>query len=151
MGCDTVLAHPPEMELDPEVIAECKANAKMNKAAFSVTHDFESAFEGAHVVYPKAWASTAIFKPPVGEDDPEKTKQIFDKYKTWKMTSEIMDTADGEAIYMHCLPADRGWEVNNDVMDRTDVKRGWRSAIYDEAENRMHAQKAVMALVMGGK
>jgi ornithine carbamoyltransferase len=62
-----------------------------------------------------------------------------------------MDTADEQAIYMHCLPADRAWEVTNEVMDRTDVQRGWRSAIYDEAENRMHAQKAVMSLLMGGK
>jgi len=151
MGCDTVLAHPPEMELDPEIIAECEANARMNNATFTITHDFESAFKDAHVVYPKAWAAKAIFKPPVGEDSPEKAQEIFDKYKSWKMTAEIMETADKEAIYMHCLPADRGWEVTNEVMDRTDVKHGWRSAIYDEAENRLHAQKAIMALVMGGK
>jgi N-acetylornithine carbamoyltransferase len=151
MGCDTVLAHPPEMELDPEVIAACEANAKMNDASFSITNDFESAFKGAHVVYPKAWAATSIFKPPVGEDNAGKTLEIFDKYRSWKMTSELMDTADHEAVYMHCLPADRGWEVNNDVMDKTDAKRGWRSVIFDEAENRMHAHKAIMALLMGGK
>jgi ornithine carbamoyltransferase len=151
MGCETVLAHPPEMELDPEVIAACKANADMNKTTFTMTNDFESAFKGAHVVYPKAWAATPIFQPPVGKNDPDKTQKIFDGYKSWKMTSELMDTADKEAIYMHCLPADRGWEANNDVMDRTDVKSGWKSAIFDEAENRMHAQKAVMALLMGGK
>lgn len=151
MGCETVLAHPPEMELDPEVIAACEANAKMNKTTFTITNDFESAFEGAHVVYPKAWCATPIFKAPLGESDEVKTQQIFDKYKNWKMTSEIMDTADQEAVYMHCLPADRGWEVNNDVMDKTDVKSGWKSVIFDEAENRMHAQKAVMSLIMGGK
>ncbi len=151
MGCDTVLAHPPEMELDPEIIAECEANARMNNATFTITHDFESAFKDAHVVYPKAWAPTAIFKPPVGEDNAQKAQEIFDKYKSWKMTAEIMETADKEAIYVHCLPADRGWEVTNEVMDRTDVKHGWSSAIYDEAENRLHAQKAIMALVMGGK
>jgi N-acetylornithine carbamoyltransferase len=151
MGCDTVLCHPPEMVLDPDVIAECGANAKMNNATFTVTHDFDSAFKDAHVCYPKAWAATPIFQPPVGENDPKKTQEIFDKYKSWKMTSELMETADNEAIYLHCLPADRGWEVNNDVMDHTDPKGGWRSAIYDEAENRLHAQKAVMALLMGGK
>jgi ornithine carbamoyltransferase len=151
LGCETVLAHPPEMELDPEVLAACEANASMNKTTFTVTHDFENAFKGAHVVYPKAWAATPIFQPPVGKSDPEKTQQVFDKYKSWKMTSELMETADREAIYMHCLPADRGWEVNNDVMDRTDPPSGWKSAIYDEAENRLHAQKAVMTLLMGGK
>ncbi len=150
-GCETVLAHPPEMELDPEVIAACEANAKMNNTSFTVTNDFESAFKDAHVVYPKAWAATPLFQPPVGENNPDKTQEIFDKYKNWKMTSELMETADDQAVYMHCLPADRGWEVNNDVMDRTDVKSGWKSVVYDEAENRMHAQKAVMSLIMGGK
>jgi ornithine carbamoyltransferase len=52
---------------------------------------------------------------------------------------------------MHCLPADRGWEVNNDVIDHTDVKHGWKSVVYDEAENRLHVQKAVMTLTMGGR
>jgi N-acetylornithine carbamoyltransferase len=151
VGCDTVLAHPPEFDLDPDVIAACEANAAMNGSSFTITHDFESAFEGAHVVYPKAWAPKVFFKPPVGEDDEASAVAINDGYKSWKMTSELMETADREAIYMHCLPADRGWEVNNDVMDRTDPGSGWSSAIYDEAENRMHAQKAVMALLMGGK
>jgi N-acetylornithine carbamoyltransferase len=151
LGCNTVLAHPPEMELDPEVIKACEANAEMNNASFEVTNDFEGAFKDAHVVYPKAWAATSIFQPPVGSDDPDATQKIFDKYKSWKMTADLMNTADHEAIYMHCLPADRAWEVSNEVMDRTDVKRGWKSVIYDEAENRMHAQKAVMSLLMGGK
>jgi N-acetylornithine carbamoyltransferase len=62
-----------------------------------------------------------------------------------------METADHEAIYLHCLPADRGWEVDNDVIDNTDVQRGWRSAVYEQAENRLHVQKAVMTLTMGGR
>jgi ornithine carbamoyltransferase len=151
MGADTVLAHPPEFDLDPEVIAACEANAAMNNASFTITNDFDSAFEGAHVVYPKAWAPKVFFKPPVGEDDEAKAKEINDQYKSWKMTSELMETADHEAVYMHCLPADRGYEANNDVIDNTDPKRGWRSVVYDEAENRLHVQKAVMTLTMGGR
>jgi len=58
-----------------------------------------------------------------------------------------MDLTAKNAIYMHCLPADRGHEVNNDVIDKTEGP-GWRSAVYDEAENRLHVQKAVMSLVM---
>ena len=108
MGCETVLCHPPEFDLDPEVIAACEANARMNNASFTITHDFESAFKGAHVVYPKAWAPKCFFKPPVGEDDEKKAKAINDSYKSWKMTRRLMETADHEAIYMHCLPADRG-------------------------------------------
>ncbi len=148
MGCDTVLARPPEMELDPEVIAACRANAKMNGSSFEITDDFMGAAEGAHVLYPKAWAATPIFKPPVGEDDSVKTQEIFDRYKDWKATREYMELGDPNAIYMHCLPADRAWEVSNEVMDNTDPASGWRSVVYDEAENRLHAQKAVMALTM---
>ena len=148
MGCNTVLAHPPEMALDPEVIAACEANAARNGSSFEITHDFSGAAEGAHVLYPKAWAAIPIFKPPVGEDSLEKAQQAFDKYKDWKATREYMELGDKNAIYLHCLPADRSWEVTNEVMDNTDPPSGWSSAIYDEAENRLHVQKAVMALTM---
>jgi N-acetylornithine carbamoyltransferase len=103
--------------------------------------------ENAHVVYPKAWCPVTLFKQPVGEDDPEKAQKIFDQYKDWKCTSEIMDIADKNAIYMHCLPADRGYEVTNDVIDKTEGT-GWTSAAFIEAENRLHVQKAVMSMVM---
>jgi N-acetylornithine carbamoyltransferase len=59
-----------------------------------------------------------------------------------------MAVADPEAIYMHCLPCDRSWEVDDAVVDNTDPESGWRSVVYDEAENRLHVQKAVMSLVM---
>jgi ornithine carbamoyltransferase len=149
LGCETVLAHPPEMELDPEVIAACQANAKKNGGSFKIVHDFESAFDGADVVYPKAWAAVPLFQPPVGQNDEEATKRIFQKYTNWKMTQKLMEKASKEAIYLHCLPADRGFEVENEVIDHTDAKSGWRSAVFDEAENRLHVQKAVMSLIMG--
>ncbi|MBU0702403.1 MAG: ornithine carbamoyltransferase [Chloroflexi bacterium] len=142
MGCDTVLARPPEMALDPEVIAACEKYAEMNGASFEVTDDFKGAAEGAHVLYPKAWCPVQLFQPPVGEDNPQLAQEIFDSYKDWKATSEYMALADPNAIYMHCLPADRSWEVEDDVID------GPQSAVFDEAENRMHVQKAVMSLVM---
>ena len=148
MGCDTVLARPPEMALDLEVIAACEKYAEMNGASFEVTDDFRGAATGAHVLYPKAWAATPIFGSPVGENDPQKTQQIFDSYKDWKATHEYMELADQEAIYMHCLPADRGWEVEDGVIDNTSPNSGWRSVVFDEAENRLHVQKAVMSLLM---
>ena len=110
-------------------------------------HDFKEGFEGADVVYPKAWCPTVFFKPPVGEDDAEKSQAIFDQHKEWKTTAEMMDLTAKDAIYMHCLPADRGFEVDNDVIDKTEGS-GWRSVVFDEAENRLHVQKAVMSLVM---
>lgn len=148
MGCETVLAHPPEMALDPEVLAACEQYARRSGSSFKIVHDFEEAVRGAHVVYPKSWTATSMFKPPVGEDNPQKTKEIFERYKHWKATREYMALADPEAIYMHCLPADRGWEVEDEVIDNTDPQSGWRSVVYDEAENRLHVQKAVMSLVM---
>jgi N-acetylornithine carbamoyltransferase len=148
MGCDTVLAHPPEMALDPEVIQACEKYAEMNGSSFEISHDFEEAAKDAHVLYPKAWAPVQIFKQPVGEDNPALSQEIFDQYKSWKATPEYMALGDPNAIYMHCLPADRGWEVTDDVLDNTDPDFGWRSAAYDEAENRLHVQKAVMSLVM---
>ncbi|MFC2046314.1 ornithine carbamoyltransferase, partial [Chloroflexota bacterium] len=61
-----------------------------------------------------------------------------------------MELADKNAVYMHCLPCDRGYEVTDGVVDK-ETGDGWLSAAFDEAENRMHAQKAVMSLIMGGK
>jgi N-acetylornithine carbamoyltransferase len=148
MGCDTVLARPPEMALDPEIITACQANAERNGSSFEITDDFKGAAKGAHVLYPKAWAATPIFKPPVGKDDLDKAQEIFDRYKGWKATREYMELGDRNAIYMHCLPADRAWECANEVIDNTDPQSGWRSVVYDEAENRLHVQKAVMALTM---
>jgi len=148
MGCNTVLAHPKGMELDDDVIAACEGYAKMNGSTFEVSNDFEEAAKGAHVVYPKAWCATPIFQPPVGSNDSQKTQEIFDANKDWIATPEYMALADPNAIYMHCLPADRAWEVTDSVIDNTNPKKGWRSVVYDEAENRMHVQKAVMALTM---
>ena len=147
LGMNVTLAHPKEMALDPDIIKQCETYSNDSKGSFRITDNFEEGFDGAHVVYPKAWCPVELFKPPVGEDDMDKAQGIFDKYKSWKTTSELMDTCDKQGIYMHCLPADRGWEVNNDVMDKTEGP-GWRSAIFDEAENRMHVQKAVMSLLM---
>ncbi|MBN1284483.1 MAG: ornithine carbamoyltransferase [Anaerolineae bacterium] len=147
MGCETVLCRPPEMELDPEVLAACNQYAEMNRTTFTVTDDFENAFEGAHVVYPKAWAPYVFFKPPVGEDSEEKAQAINQQYKDWICTKDIMETAAKDAIYMHCLPADRTQEVTDEVIDKTEGP-GWRSVVFDEAENRLHVQKAVMNLVM---
>ena len=147
MGMNVTLAHPEGMELDPEIVQQCEQYATNEGGSFRITHDFKEGFEGADVVYPKAWCPTVFFKPPVGEDDAEKSQAIFDQHKEWKTTAEMMDLTAKDAIYMHCLPADRGFEVDNDVIDNTEGP-GWRSVVFDEAENRLHVQKAVMSLVM---
>ncbi len=147
VGMDVTLAHPPGMELAPDILASCQQYAAASGGSFKISHDFNAAVTGAHVVYPKAWCATPIFQPPVGEHDPEKTQAIFDQHKDWKCTRNTMALAAKDAIYLHCLPADRGFEVDNDVLDKTEGP-GWVSAAFDEAENRLHVQKAVMSLVM---
>jgi N-acetylornithine carbamoyltransferase len=147
MGMDVTLAHPKGMELAPDILAKCEEYAAANDGSFQVVDEFKGAIEGAHVVYPKAWAATPIFQPPIGEASEAKSQQIFDQHKDWICTEDVMALADKDAIYMHCLPADRGFEVTNEVLDKTEGP-GWVSAAFDEAENRLHVQKAVMSLVM---
>lgn len=147
MGMEVTLAHPEGMALDPKVLEQCEAYARAYDGAFQVVHDFKEAVEGAHVVYPKAWCGTPIYQPPIGEASEAKTQAIFDQHKDWICTPEVMALADKNAIYMHCLPADRGFEVANEVIDKTEGP-GWTSVVYSQAENRLHVQKSVMALVM---
>jgi N-acetylornithine carbamoyltransferase len=147
LGMNVTLAHPEGMELDPKIIAQCEQYSKTAGGKFQISHSFQDSIKGAHVVYPKAWCATPIFLPPVGESNSEKTQQIFDQHKDWICTEKIMDTAAKDAIYLHCLPCDRGYEVANEVIDKTSGS-GWLSAAFDEAENRLHVQKAVMSLVM---
>ena len=142
MGMEVVLAHPEGMELDDEVLAACSNYAKRANGSFTISHDMREAVKDAHVVYPKAWCATPIFQPPVGQNDHAKTQAIFDANKDWICDANLMKLADPEAIYMHCLPADRSYEVTDEVID------GPQSVAFDEAENRLHVQKAVMALTM---
>ena len=143
MGMEVVLAHPEGMELDPNVLAACNNYAQRYGGSFRVSNDLHEAMQGAHVVYPKAWCATPIFQPPIGQSDAKKTQEIFDRNKSWICNADLMRIAHRDAIYMHCLPCDRGFEVTDDVID------GPQSAAFDEAENRLHVQKAVMSLVMG--
>jgi N-acetylornithine carbamoyltransferase len=147
LGMDVTLAYPEGMELDPDLIALTEEYAAAQNGSFQISHDFNAAIEGAHVVYPKAWAPQVLFQPPVGKGDKEKAQAIFDQHKDWICTEDTMALADKQAIYMHCLPADRGFEATEAVMDKTEGP-GWTSAIYDEAENRLHVQKAVLTMTM---
>jgi N-acetylornithine carbamoyltransferase len=147
MGMEVTLAHPQGMELDPAILKQCEDYAALYDGSFRVMNDFDAAIEGAHVVYPKAWCPQVLFQPPIGQHDPKQAQAIFDQNKSWKCTADTMKLADKRAIYLHCLPADRGHEVTNEVLDKTEGP-GWRSAAFDEAENRLHVQKAVMSLVM---
>ena len=135
-GCDVVLAHPPEFKLMPEIMQQAKDNAKKYGVGFDVTDNMDEAFKDADVVYPKSWG------PMMTTTGKDEGKALIEKYKSWITDERRMKLTKDDSIYMHCLPADRGLEVTDGVID------GPHSIVYDEAENRLHAQKAVMALTM---
>ncbi|MGQ9845344.1 MAG: N-acetylornithine carbamoyltransferase [Caldisericia bacterium] len=141
-GLNITLAHPEGLELDPNIIDAVKENVRKYGGSFEIVNDMKEAFKDADIVYPKAWTSKHFIPPEVSKPMLEKTQELFDKNKHWKTTKEMMKLAKEDAIYMHCLPADRGFEVDDDVID------GPQSVVFDEAENRLHAQKAIMALLM---
>ncbi len=135
-GLDVVLAHPPEFKLMPEIMDQAQEQARKYNAGFEVVDDMEEAFKDADIVYAKSWG------PLLTTQDAEEGKRIQDQYKNWITDERKMRLAKPDAIYMHPLPADRNIEVTDGVMD------GPNSVVYDEAENRLHVQKAVMALTM---
>ncbi len=140
MGMDVTLAHPEGLELDPKILEATKKLASKNGGAFRIVHGMDEAFKEADIVYPKAW--TVQPTNGAGIMDPEKAEAIFEANKDWICTSEKMALTN-DAIYMHCLPADRDMEVTDEVID------GPNSVIIEEAANRLHAQKGMMALIMG--
>jgi ornithine carbamoyltransferase len=137
-GMDVVLAHPPGFELMPEVMEKAQAAAAEAGATITFAGSMEEAFEGADAVYPKSWGRLDAFAE--GSTALAESGQ----YENWICDERMMALAKPDALYMHCLPADRGREVTDAVID------GPQSVVYDEAENRMHTGKALMALTMGG-
>ncbi len=135
-GLDVVLAHPPEFKLMPEVMEQARQQAKKYGTGFEVVDDMREAFKDADIVYAKSWG------PLMTTQDPEEGKRIQDRYRDWITDEAKMSLAKDDAIYMHPLPADRNVEVTDGVID------GPHSVVFDEAENRLHVQKAVMALTM---
>lgn len=136
-GMDVRLVHPPEFELMPEIVEQAKANAAEAGTSFEIVNDFDEGLTGVDVVYAKSWG------PLVTIADEEESKRVIDKYSDWITDERRMGLASDDAVYMHPLPADRNIEVTDGVIE------GPRSIVYDQAENRLHGQKAVMALTMG--
>ncbi len=139
MGMEVTLAHPQGLELDPQILEASKGLAKRHGGSFRAVHDMDEAFRGADVVYPKAW--TAQPTDGSGVMNQEKAQAIFEANRDWICTQEKMELTD-DALYMHCLPADRDMEVADEVID------GPNSAVIEEAANRLHAQKGLMALLL---
>jgi ornithine carbamoyltransferase len=136
-GLEVTVAHPPGWDLMPDTVEYAKRQAAEAGAKLVFTGDMEEAFRDADVVYPKSWGIESLFKKP--EEALAKAK----RHRDWICDEPKMALAKREAIYMHCLPADRGNEVTDAVID------GPQSVVYDEAENRLHTCKALMAMTMG--
>ncbi len=135
-GADVVLAHPEGFQLMPDIVDEAKAQAKKYKTGFDIVNDMEEGFKDVDVVYAKSWG------PLLTTTDPEEGKKLLDANVDWITDARKMALAKDDAIYMHPLPADREIEVTDEVLD------GPQSVVMDQAENRLHGQKAVMALTM---
>jgi N-acetylornithine carbamoyltransferase len=131
------LVHPPEFPVLPEMVEQARANARLAHSSFEVLDDFDEGIRGTDVVYAKSWGAVLT------TDDEAEEARLVDKYRSWIADERRLATAAEGAVYMHPLPAERGVEVTDAVID------GPQSVVYDQAENRLHGQKAVMALTMG--
>ena len=134
MKLDCAIATPSGYQCDPAVVAAAKEDFQKSGAKLLLTEDPKEAIKDADVVYTDTWVSMGM------ESEKEERIKVFMPYQ---VNSELMSYAKDDAIFLHCLPAYRGYEVTSEVID------GKQSVIFDEAENRLHAQKAVMATLMG--
>ena len=135
-GMNVRLTRPPEFALMPDIVGQAEENARRAHGSFEIVEDFDAGMRDADVVYAKSWG------PLLTTADAEAATKISAKYTDWITDERRMAMAQADAIYMHPLPADRNVEVTDGVID------GPNSAVFDQAENRLHVQKAVMALTM---
>lgn len=135
-GMNVRLTHPPEFKLMPEIVSQAQENARQHGGSLELLDDFDAGFEQADVVYPKSWGSLLT------TTDHDESARISQQYRDWITDDRRMSLAKPDALYMHCLPADRNIEVSDSVID------GPGSVVYRQAENRLHIAKAVMALTI---
>ena len=128
------IATPAAYQCDAEVVENAKEDFAKSGGSLLLTEDPIEAIKDADIVYTDTWVSMGM------EEEEAERQKVFMPYQVNK---ELFSYAKSDAIFMHCLPAYRGFEVTEDVID------GPNSVIFDEAENRLHAQKAVMAILMG--
>jgi ornithine carbamoyltransferase len=149
MGLNVSLAHPPGFDLMKRPMEYARANAKEAGVKFEVVDSMDEAFADADIVYPKSWGAYDLM---LQKRDATSHAQIDSieqdclklnaNHKDWICDERRMKLAKSSAIYMHCLPADRGSEVTDAVID------GPQSIVFQEAENRLHTAKAIMACTM---
>jgi ornithine carbamoyltransferase len=133
VGMDIVVATPPDYAPDANVIAQATADAREAGTKLNITTSIDEAVRDADIIETDVWASMGQ------EEEAEKRKRDF---AGWMVDAAMMAKAKKQAIFLHCLPAHRGEEVSAEVID------GPQSVVFDEAENRLHVQKAIMASLM---
>jgi len=133
VGMDVVVGCPEGYEPSSGILEEARECAEYTGAELEVVHDAVEAVEGADVVYADVWASMGM------EEERDERLGVMSPYQ---VNAELWSHVDEGAIFMHCLPAHRGEEVTDEVLD------GPQSVVFDQAENRLHVQKAIMALLM---
>jgi ornithine carbamoyltransferase len=133
VGMDIILGCPKGHEPNPEVVSRAGEEAKRNGCEVGMTNDPKEAVRGADIVYTDVWASMGQ------EKEHEERVKIF---KPYQVNAQLFKKAKEDYLFMHCLPAHRGEEVTDEVADSRN------SVIFDQAENRLHTQKALMVLIM---
>lgn len=134
LGVHLRIATPPGYEPDSAVLSEARRTARENRGKIEVTHSPEEAVNGAQAIYTDVWASMGQ------EQESEKREKAFCGYQ---VDSTLLQHADEQAVFMHCLPAHRGSEVSAEVLDSP------RSIVFEQAENRLHVQKAILLNLLG--
>ncbi len=133
VGMNITLACPSGYQPDPDVVSKAKEEGKKSGCEVKLTEDPKEAVKGANVVYTDVWASMGK------EMEHEKRAKVFEPYQ---VNEKLIKEAEEDYIFMHCLPAHRGQEVTDEVADSEN------SVIFDQAENRLHTQKALLALTL---
>ena len=138
MGHDLVIAHPSGYDLDDELIESCLQKARAAGASIEITNDIDAAVTGADVIYAKSWGAKQFY----GNIDQDLTARAQYRSK-WIVDEEKMSRTN-KGVFMHCLPVRRNVIVTDGVIDSP------ASVVIDEAENRLHVQKAILARLLGG-
>ena len=136
LGTDIAVCSPDGYEPNARIVSEAIERARESGSQVKILNDPAEAVAGADVIYTDTWASMGQ------EDEVEERAGIFADYQ---VDDAMMESAADGAVFLHCLPAHRGAEVTASVMD------GPQSAVYDNAENRLHVQKAILVLLLGGR
>jgi len=133
LGMDFALACPPGYLPNPDIVAQAEGLAAVSGASLSVTHDIAEAVTGAHAIYTDVWASMGQ------EQEAVIRKRAFRDYQ---VNDALFARAESNCVFMHCLPAKRDEEVTDSVIEHE------RSVVFDQAENRLHAQKALLLMML---